>query len=310
MQANSAQKLQDTDVLPENYKSIFAPSTAEERKENFESYWRFSQSHAGHLYEEEKDLANKREKLQYFKRNKVRSRKPLPDPELFYRNYVELKDDPKTFDQKTLTLTCIYKFARHEWVGISGAWDAVPSLAKSKTVTDKISRVHLAEEFCHVRYFHEMLEVFHLDKVKWVPLGPFMQKVYAFFPRVPEVLMAPLAFVTELMGISFYRHLDARLDEIFSDEPEARDRVRELLHEIMVDELAHIGQRRNYLGPIGIKVSKWMISPLFRMFFRDIPETKYLFNIDQMIKDAQDFNYSGVSNELMKRSWVPSYLHF
>lgn len=305
---NSAEKSLDYSPVPK-FKSIFAKSTAKQRKQNFEDYWEFSKNHSGRLYEQDKDLEQKRKKLKYFQQNKVRSRKPLKNPELFYRNYVDLKDKVSEFDEKTLTLTCIYKFARHEWVGISGAWDAVPSLSEAKILTDKISRVHLAEEFCHVRYFHEMFRVFHLEEVKWVPLGPVMQKVYAFFPRVPEVFMAPLAFVTELMGISFYRHLDSRLDSIFSDEPEARQRIRELLHEIMVDELAHIGQRRNYLGPIGIKMSEWMVSPLFRMFFRDIPEAKHLFDIDQMIKDAQEFNYSGVDPHLMNRTWVPSYLY-
>lgn len=292
----------------QSYCSIFSKSTRTERRENFENYWEFSKRHAGKVFEEDKDLETKRAKLKYFQENKVRSKSPLKNPDLFYRNYVHLQDDVSKFDRKTLLLTCIYKFARHEWVGISGAWDAVPSLKQSKTVTDKISRVHLAEEFCHVRFFHEMFKVFHLDQVKWVPLGPIMQKVYAFFPKVPEVLMAPLAFVTELMGISFYRQLDACLDDIFSDEPEAAGRIRELLHEIMVDELAHIGQRRNYLGAVGIKVSEWMIAPLFTMFYRDIPEAKHLFSIRQMIKDAQDFDYSEVPPELMAQSWVPSYL--
>jgi hypothetical protein len=289
------------------YRSIFSPSTAKERKENFDDYWRFSQEHSGEIFEEKKDLSKKRDKLKYFQDNPVRSRKPLPDPELFYKNYVHLKDKPEDLDIKTRVLTCIYKFARHEWVGISGAWDAIPSMAQSKKVTDKISRVHLAEEFSHVRLFHEMFRTFQLDKVEWVPLGPVMQKVYKMFPYVPESIMAAPAFVTELMGITFYQHLDASLDKIFADEPEARDRVRELLHEIMVDELAHIGQRRNFIGSLGIKAAKKMVAPLYRMFFRDIPESDSLFNIDQMIKDGLDFDYNRISPALISRSWVPSY---
>ncbi len=291
----------------EKYRSIFSPCTAEERKKNFESYWVFSQRHAGELFETDKDLGQKRAKLKYFQENPVRSRKPLADPELFYRNYVKLKDDPRQFDRKTLLLTCIYKFARHEWVGISGAWDAVPTMAESKVVTDKISRVHLAEEFCHVRFFNEMMRTFHLDRVEWVPLGPVMSRVYKIFPRIPESIMAGPAFITELMGMTFYTHLDALFDELLSDEPEARDRLRELLHEIMVDELAHIGQRRNFIGPVGIKAAKKMISPLYRMFYRDIPESALLFDIDQMVKDGQAFDYNEVLPELIERSWIPSY---
>lgn len=290
-----------------NYRSIFSPCTAEERKENFVSYWAFSQEHSGTLFENDKDLQNKRDILRSFQENPIRSKQPLSDPENFYRNYVKLNDAPDNLDRKTLLLTCIYKFARHEWVGVSGAWEAVPTLAESKSITDKISRVHLAEEFCHKRLFHEMLRTFHLDKVEWKSLGPVAQAVYRFFPKLPETLMSPPAFVTELMGITFYQHLDTLFDEVLADEPEARDRCLELLHEIMVDELAHIGQRRNFLGPIGTKVSQWIVPPLFRMFFRDIPEIGVLFDTKQMIQDALEFDFNTIPQSLMDRTWVPSY---
>lgn len=289
------------------YLSIFSPSTAEQRCENFITYWEFSKKHSGELFEQEKNLENKKRKLQEFRDNPVRALKPLENPEKFYQNCVELRDDPRSLDRKTLLMTCIYKFARHEWVGISAAWDQVPSLAEAKNIRDKISRVHLAEEFCHKRLFHEMLRTFHLDRVEWVPLGPVASLFYKLFPKFPEVLMAPPAFVTELMGISFYQHLDRLFSEVLADEPEACARCQELLHEIMVDELAHIGQRRNFLGPLGTRVAQWIVEPLFRMFFRDIPEIALLFDVEQMIRDAQDFDYSTIAPEMMERTWVPSY---
>ena len=289
------------------YRSIFSPSSKQERKENFESYWDFDQVHSGNILESEQNLTIKREKLEHYQAQAVRSKNPLPNPELFYRNYVHLKDDPKTFDQKTLLLTTIYKFARHEWVGISAAWDAVPPITNAKNLTDKISRYHLCEEFCHVRFFHEMFRTCQLEDVKWVPLGKWTQKIYKIFPHIPEKLMAAPAFVTELMGMTFYVHTDKLLDKIFVDEPEARDRIRELLHEIMVDELAHIGQRRNYLGKIGIKMARWMMKPLYKIFFHDIPEAKHLYDVDQMIKDGLAFDYSTVTPEMIQRSWIPSY---
>lgn len=294
-------------MTTKHYRSIFTPSNSTQRSANFDDYWSFSQRHSGDLFEQERDLSKKREKLQYFQQHPVRSREPLADPELFYRNYIQLQDDPTTLDRKTLLLTCIYKFARHEWVGISGAWEATPSFQQSKNLTDKISRYHLAEEFSHVRLFHEMFRTFQLDRVEWVPLGPTMQKVYRIFPRLPEKLMSAPAFVTELMGITFYQHLDALLDSVLTDEPEACVRVRELLHEIMVDELAHIGQRRNYLGPLGIRLSRKMVRPLYRIFFRDIPESRHLFDVEQMIADGLAFDYNNIPPELMARSWVPSY---
>ncbi len=289
------------------YRSIFSPSSKKERDDNFENYWKYDLDHSGEILESEQSLSKKKERLENFQKHPIRSAHPLPHPEVFYRNYVKLNDDPKTFDPKTLLLTTIYKFARHEWVGISAAWDAVPPLSKSKCLTDKISRYHLCEEFCHVRFFHEMFKTMQLDDVKWVPLGKWTQRIYKIFPHIPEKIMAAPAFVTEMMGMTFYIHTDRLLDKIFADEPEARDRIRELLHEIMADELAHIGQRRNYLGKLGIKIAYALMKPLYKIFFHDIPEAKYLYDIDQMIKDGLEFDYSTVSSELIERSWIPSY---
>lgn len=296
-----------TRVDSKTYRSIFSPCTAQERRENFASYWRFTQQHAGQLLEEEKDLVNKRQRLNSFRDNPVRSRTPLSDPTLFYRNYIKFKDNPASIDRQILLFTTLYKFARHEWVGISEAWKVRPTMVESKKLTDKISRTHLAEEFCHIRFFSEMLKTVHLEKVEWVPLSPGMQKIYKIFPRLPGFMVNTFAFVTELMGITFYQHLDALLDEVMAEEPEACERLREILYEIMVDELAHVGQRRNFVGPIGIKLAPFIVAPLYRAFFRDIPEAHHLFNIDQMIQESLSFDYTRISPHLLSRSWVPTY---
>jgi hypothetical protein len=288
-------------------RSIFTPSTDAERAENFESYWAFTQRHDGEILEDRRELTRKNELLAGFQNNPVRSRKPLPDPELFYRNYVHMKDDPRKFDRKTLLLTFLYKFARHEWVGISAAWDQIPSIAQSTKTSERISRYHLCEEFCHVRLFHEMFRTFHLDRVEWVPLGKWMGRVYRLFPKFPEALMSPPAFVSELMGLTLYLHIDAILDEVFGDEPEARDRVRALLREIMTDEMAHVGQRRNFIGPLGVRASRAMVEPMYRLFFRDIPESKLLFDVDQMVREGKAFDYSSMPPDVVQRSWIPSY---
>jgi hypothetical protein len=289
------------------YLSVFTLATEQQRKENFEDYWQFTQQHGGELLEEEKDLAKKRARLKSFKDNPVKLRKPLADPDAFYRNYIEMKDDPKSLDRMTLMLTGMYKFARHEWVGIKGAWDAVPDMANSHSLEEKISRVHLAEEFCHWRLFDEMLRTCGLDKVEWVPLTPWKEWVYEQFPKAPGLLMDAPAFVTELMGVTYYFHLDRLIDDILADEPEVRQRMKELLDEITIDEVAHVGQRRNFIGSLGMKISKLMVKPLYTLFFNDIPEVGVLFNVKQMIKDGEAFDFNEVPQYMVERSWIPSY---
>lgn len=289
------------------YRSVFTPATDQQRKENFDDYWIFTQQHGGQLLEEEKDLLKKRARLEYFQANPVKLRTPLANPEAFYRNYVDMVDDPNSLDRMTLMLTGIYKFARHEWVGIKGAWNAVPDMENSHTLEEKISRVHLAEEFCHVRLFDEMLKTCGLDKVEWVPLSPWKEKVYEQFPKVPWFLMDTPAFVTELMGVTFYCHLHKLFDDVLAEEPEVRDRLKELLDEITIDEIAHVGQRRNFIGPIGIQVAKWLVAPFYTLFFNDIPEVGKLFDLKQMITDGKNFDFNHVPEYMIERSWIPSY---
>ena len=216
-------------------------------------------------------------------------------------------DRVQGLDRKTLLLTFLYKFARHEYVGITAAWGASGRISPASSTIAKIGRYHLCEEFSHMRLFGEMFRTFRLDRVEWVPLGKWMSRVYRIFPHVPEPLMAPPAFVTELMGLTVYQHVDRILDEVLADEAEARDRIRQLLAEIMTDELAHVGQRRNFMGPIGLRAAQRFVAPMYRAFFRDLPETACLFDLDRMIRDGQSFDYSTISPEMIDRSWVPSY---
>ena len=289
------------------YRSIFSPATTQERRDNFEDYWVYSQDHAGEILEGEKNLTRKRDALAKFRDRSIRVRKPLADPESFYRNYVRLVDDPRRLDRKTLLLTFIYKFARHEWAGISAVWDGIPSMERSKSTTEKISRYHLCEEFCHIRLFHEMFRTFQLDQIEWIPLGRWMGGIYRYLPKLPESIMSPPAFVSELMGLTLYRHLDRLLDDILADEPEARDHIRSMLREIMIDELAHTGQRRNFIGPLGMAVSRGMVVPMFRMFYRDLPESECLLDVDKMIEEAIAFDYNAMSPDVIAASWVPTY---
>lgn len=289
------------------YRSIFSPATRRERAANFEAYWAYTVEHDGEILEDQKGLTRKQQILTRFQSNPVRSPHPLPDAEGFYRNHVKMQDDPRTLDRKTLLLTFLYKFARHEFVGISAAWGASSRITESASMIAKIGRYHLCEEFSHMRLFLEMFRTFRLDRVEWIPLGKWMGRMYRVFPHFPEVLMAPPAFVTELMGLTVYQHVDRVLDEILADEVEARARVRELLAEIMTDELAHVGQRRNFMGPVGLSAARRFVEPMYRAFFRDIPETKWLFDVDRMVRDGKTFDYSTIAPEMIEKSWVPSY---
>src|SRR5262249_49868941 len=197
--------------------SIFSPATAREREANFESYWLYQQRRDGEILEALKDLTEKRKPRAGFQADPVRTRRPV-DP-AFHRNYLAVRDDPRTLDRRTLLLTFLYKFARHEWIGISAAWDETPTVARAKYLIDKISRYHLAEEFCHMRLFQEMFRTFGLEGVEWGPLPKRTKQLYGAFARLPGPLEAPPALVRELMGLTAYVRLDRMLDETVGGDP-------------------------------------------------------------------------------------------
>jgi hypothetical protein len=289
------------------YRSIFTSATRGERHANFEAYWKYCVEHDGEVFRAEKELEKKRAVLAGFRAHPVRSHSPLPDPERFYRNCVVMRDDPRTLDRTTLLLTFLYKFARHEYVGISGAWDQTKPITDSTSLIAKIGLYHLCEEFSHMRLFQEIFHTFHLDHVEWAPLGKWMSRLYRVFPMFPDTLLAPPAFVSELMGLTVYAHIDGVLDDVLAAEPEACERVRALLREVMTDELAHVGQRRNFLGPLGLRAARAMVGPMYRAFFRDIPETTLLFDLERMASDGKGFDYTTIAPDMLERSWVPSY---
>lgn len=287
----------------------FRPAAKQVRDENFQDYWKHINATSGTLDESMRDLSIKANRFQDFAASITPLTMSPEDQAWFQRNAMHCRDDLSKADRRLLLLTCLYKFARHELLGIQGAWEVTRNMAQCQTLTDRISRMHLAEEFCHVRLFELMLRTSGINHVDNPPASAVISGVYRFFAWLPETLMAPLAFVTELMGMVFYIHLHRLFGEIYADQPEHCKNLRLMLEEIMIDELAHVGQRRNYLGKIGIFASKHLLESVIRMFFRDIPEVALLFDVDLMVSDAKKFSLDMVSPEIIRRSWIPDYCH-
>ena len=238
------------------YKEIFAPASPSDRTRAFEDYWAYLLTRDGALQEEVQSLEYKTHYYQSLQTRPVRTQQPLTQ----VQTMAELSDllatqhSPRA-DRRLLALTAIYKFASHEAAGIRAAWTATPPWERCQNLTDRITRYHLCEEFCHLRLFAEMFKVCRLQ-VDWPPLSWLARTAYGTFARFPGWCLDPIAFGSEVMGMMFYRHTWHALEEVFAQEPEVLRRLHELLAEIMVDELGHIGERRSFLGNTGVKVAR------------------------------------------------------
>jgi hypothetical protein len=294
-------------VQSTGYKVIFAPVSLSDRTRAFEDYWAYLLLRDGALQEEAQSLEHKTDYYQKLQMRPIHARQPLtPAQTMAELSALLARQTPPQADRRLLTLTAIYKFACHEAAGIREAWRLTPSWERCRNLTDRITRYHLCEEFCHLRLFAEMFKVFAVH-VDWPLLSWPMRTAYGIFARFPNWLLAPIAFGSEIMGMTFYRHIWRVMKEVFATEPEALERLHELLREIMVDELGHIGERRSFLGNTGVKFARKVLPVMLRRFFADIPEAQAILDVEQMVQEALRFDYSGIDVTITARAWIPAY---
>jgi hypothetical protein len=290
-----------------HYKAIFAPASSADRRCAFEDYWAYLLVRDGDLQEEAQSLEHKTAYYQSLQARPVHARQPLaPAPTMAALSDLLATQDRPQVDRRLLALTLIYKFASHEAAGIRAAWPVTPSWERCRNLTDRITRYHLCEEFCHLRLFAEMFKVFAL-RVEWPAFSWPIRTAYGAFARCPNWLLAPIAFGSEVMGMTFYRHIWRVLEEVFAAEPEALARLHELLGEIMVDELGHIGERRSFLGHPGVTLARKVLPVMMRRFFTGIPEAEVILDVDHMVQEALAFDYSGIDVAITERAWIPAY---
>jgi hypothetical protein len=291
------------------YKAIFTPAKLQERTLAFKEYWEHLLAHNGAIQEDRQSFERKSDYYRSLQGRPVRARARFASAQTFAEITQGFTDqDLHHTDRRLLALATIYRFANHEAGGVRAAWASTPGFTECATLREKITRYHLCEEFCHLRLFAEMFKVFSLS-AEWRPLPWSTRVAYAAIVRLPGWLLSPGAFCSEMMGIVFYRHIRRVLQDLFAGEPEVLDRLLELLGEIMVDELGHIGERRSYLGDTGVRLSRQILPMMIRRFFDDIPEAKVILDIDRMVQDALDFDYSGIDTAITKRAWIPAYCH-
>ena len=289
------------------YNAIYRQAAADDRALAFEQYWAYLVARDGAMEEETQSLEHKTVYYRHIQTDPVRAEQPLTPLHTVAEISEQLAhQDPLRIDRRLVALTVIYQFACHESAGIAAAWTSTSPWARCTTLQDKITRYHLCEEFCHLRLFAAMFQVFHL-RVEWPSLAWPHRLIYGGFTHLPEWLLAPVALSSEVMGIVFYRHIRTVLEDVFATEPTASAHVLELLGEIMVDELGHVGERRSYLGDVGVKLARWCLPLLMRGFFHNIPTAPLILDISQMIRDAVAFDYSGIDAAILERAWIPGF---
>ncbi|HEU4427708.1 MAG TPA: hypothetical protein VFT98_03055 [Myxococcota bacterium] len=92
---------------------------------------------------------------------------------------------------------------------------------------------------------------------------------------MPGWLRWTFVLAGECVGAALFRQLHAKANA-FSSQPAVQDRLRRILHEILIDEVLHIAFLRAHLGPLGIGVARLLLPITAFGVLREVPTLRHL----------------------------------
>jgi hypothetical protein len=126
------------------------------------------------------------------------------------------------------------------------------------------------EEFYHTRILRDCCACFGLE-FDLMPPRSFTRFFAALVVRSPAKLRLITALCGELFGCVAFQVLWETAD-VFSAQPEVRDRIRLLIREILIDEMGHTAYGNAMLGAAGLALVRAMVPRVATYFLLDLPE--------------------------------------
>lgn len=126
------------------------------------------------------------------------------------------------------------------------------------------------EEQYHTRILGEICRTCGIEPERRSP--PWIQRmmIHAMMYLPDRVRWIPI-LAGEVLGSEVFRLLREGAG-LFSEQPEVEERIRSLLTEIWIDEVFHVAYLRAKLGPLGIRVARWLLPVIARSVMRDVPQ--------------------------------------
>lgn len=159
------------------------------------------------------------------------------------------------------------------------------------------------EETYHTRLMREIVRLFDLDYALRIPPWPIQQsvKLMAHLPRHASYM---LLLAGELMGTVAFAHMARQGERLLAPHPAMAERVRELLDEILVDEVGHV---TFLLG----SMRGWQLAAIQRLALLYAASSRRGYSDDPNDADAMRdglYNYSLtiVPERVLRRAFVPA----
>src|SRR5436190_14878094 len=161
------------------------------------------------------------------------------------------------------------------------------------------------EETYHTRIFKEIVALFGLDFELRPPPAPIQQSV-KLMAYLPESLSFTLLAAGELMGTVAFLELAERAERLLADEPAILARVRDLLDEILIDEVGHVTYLLGTMGPARLSVVR-ATAKAYQRFTR---RSYYHGMRDEsvvayMMRGIENYSLGLFPERVLRRSFVP-----
>ena len=161
------------------------------------------------------------------------------------------------------------------------------------------------EETYHTRIFKEIVRLFGLDFELRPPPRPIQQSV-KLMAYLPESLSFTLLAAGELMGTVAFLELAERAERLLKDHPATLTCIRDLLDEILIDEVGHVTYLLGTMGPTRLSV----VRATARAYQRFTRRSYYQGMRDDsvlayMVNGIENYSLGLFPERVLRRAFVP-----
>ena len=187
-------------------------------------------------------------------------------------------------DPRTAWVVAATKANESETYGVELEIDGL--LARGEAAIDPRELFVILEERYHGQLLREAARTCGFDFEPTAPPWHRRLMIHIIY-HLPERARWVPVLCGEALGSVVLKLLRDRSD-LFAAQPEVESRLRELLHEIWVDEVGHVGFIRARLSPLGIRAARLLLPIVVLVLMRDVPGLRQLgCSLRSLLADAR-----------------------
>jgi len=132
----------------------------------------------------------------------------------------------------------------------------------------------MVQESYHCRLLVEICKTCGVE-FEWNVPGWTTRALMALIGRLPGQLRWIPVMAGELVGTAVFRLLYGQVN-LFDEQPAVRDRLRQIVKEIWIDEVLHVAFARAHLGRVGLALVRASVPLVAQATLRDVPQLRRL----------------------------------